>query len=200
MWEHERLRAMNDESDAIAAWVARELLPHEGVVRNWLSRHWGRVIDVDDVIQEAYCRVSALSSIDHINNGRAYFFRTVQAVATDAIRRAKGAQVRPMTEIDWLNVIDEGPLADRAVTASQELERVKALLSKLSWTCRRVIELRRIEGLSQKETARALGVSESVVENHIVRGLKSVLKAMAEQDGSVGEEEVKLVGKPRVHK
>lgn len=173
---------MSSDRVSTAHWVATEILPHEGAVRRWLSSRWRNGVDVEDVIQEAYCRIAALPSVDRVRNGRAYFFRTVNTIAIDIVRHAKVANVVPVKEIDWLNVLDDEPLADRAMEASQELECVNGLLSKLSWTCRRVIELRRLEGLSQKETARQLGVSESVVENHMVRGIKSVLKAMADQD------------------
>lgn len=186
---------MNHERDRVAARVAREILPHEGLVRNWLRRQWPNAVDVDDVIQEAYCRIASLPSLDHIDNARSYFFRTVQAVATDNLRRAKVESIRRVTEIEWLNVLDEEPSADRVIEASQELERVTGLLSRLTWTCRRVIELRRIEGLSQKETARLLGISESVVENHIVRGLKSVLNAAKEQESHALEPKVTPIGK-----
>lgn len=186
---------MNEERDRIAARVADEILPHEGLVRNWLQRRWGSAIDIDDVIQESYCRIAALASIDHIDNLRSYFFRTVHAVATDIMRRAKVANLNRLTEIEWENVIDERPSADRMVEATQKLERVNEMLSKLTWTCRRVIELRRVEGLSQKDTALLLGISESVVENHIARGLKSVLEATADQDPSATEPKVEPVGK-----
>lgn len=173
---------MPADSRSKAAWVAREILPHEGLVRNWLARRWGRTVEVDDVIQEAYCRISELDSVEHIQHGRAYFFTTVRAVAIDMIRASGVANVRTMTEIDWMNVIDDNPLPDRVAEAGQELIRVEAMLTRLSWTCRQVIELRRIRGLSQAETARQLGVSENVVENHIVRGLRSLLKAIEAQD------------------
>jgi RNA polymerase sigma-70 factor (ECF subfamily) len=48
--------------------------------------------------------------------------------------------------------------------------------------CRQVIELRRIHGFSQRETALRLGVTESVVENNSIRGLKVILKALEEED------------------
>ncbi|GLJ00156.1 hypothetical protein Sbs19_39730 [Sphingobium sp. BS19] len=47
---------------------------------------------------------------------------------------------------------------------------------------REVIELRRIEGLSQKETAKRLGVTEKIVENGLARGLKAILKAFESGD------------------
>lgn len=188
--QDDRARGMDEVRDSIAVWVAREVLPHEGSVRSWLARHWSSAIDVDDVIQEAYCRISALTSVSHIDNGRAYFFRTVQSVVVDGARRLRVVNAAGMTETEWWNVIDDEPLADRVVEARQELDRFNRLLGRVSCTCRRVIEMRRIHGLSQKETATQLGVSERVVENHVARGLKSVLNAMAQVDGDEAKESV----------
>ncbi|GFE80080.1 hypothetical protein GCM10011487_20800 [Steroidobacter agaridevorans] len=190
---------MKDQSKSIAARVANEILPHEALVRNWLKRRWGNTLDIDDLIQESYSRIASLDSIDHIDNLRSYFFRTAHAVATDLMRRAKVENFSRVTEIEWSNVLDESPSPDRVVDASQRLERVNDLLSKLTWTCRRVIELRRIEGLSQRDTALRLGVSESVVENHIARGLKSVLDAAADRHEST-ERKVDAVGKSQFRK
>lgn len=188
--------ADGSQYDIIAAWIAREILPHEGDVRNWLRRRWRTGIDVDDVIQEAYCRIAGLGSVDHIARGRSYFFRTAQAVAIDMMRHAKVANIVAVTEIEWMDVRDDEPLADRSAMAKQELEKVDGLLSRLSWTCRRVIELRRIEGLSQRETAAKLNVSESVVENHIVRGVRAVLKAIASEEAGAKEKEEGRIGTP----
>ncbi|WP_442680915.1 RNA polymerase sigma factor [Sphingomonas sp. ASY06-1R] len=182
--------------------MAREILPHEGRVRAWLSRQWRGTIDVDDVLQEAYCRLSALGAIDHIENPLAYFRRTAHAAAVDAIRHTT-KNIVSMTESDGFDVLDESPSADRVVEGAQELGRVASLLASLSDTCRRVIELRRVEGLSQREAAARLGVSENVVENHIVRGIRKVTAAMAEQDAEAGkdaeEQEDAHIGKLRFH-
>jgi RNA polymerase sigma factor (sigma-70 family) len=176
---------MDGERDIIAAWVAREILPHESAVHGWLARRWRNIIDPDDVIQEAYCRISGLASVDHIDNPVGYFRRTVSAVVTDTLRRSGILNFISMTEIEWLNVMDSEPLVDRVLEASQELERVNSLLFELSDTCRRAIELRRVEGLSQREAAQRLGVSEDVIRNHLVRGVKKVLNALSEQDENI---------------
>jgi RNA polymerase sigma-70 factor (ECF subfamily) len=180
---------MSDGHDIIPEWIAREIVPQEAVVRRWLSRRWRHAIDVEDVIQEAYCRIASLASVDHIDNPAAYFFRTAYSVATDAMRRAGIINFTSMTQIEWSTVMDSAPLADRALEASQELERVKNLLAALPDTSRRVIELRRIEGLSRRETAERLGVSENEVKNHLVRGLQRVMKSIADTDMRTSDDE-----------
>ncbi|MEN3749140.1 sigma-70 family RNA polymerase sigma factor [Sphingomonas sp. HF-S3] len=200
---------MRKEQDIVARWVAREILPHEARVRAWLTRHWRGAIDVDDVVQEAYCRLAGLASIDHIESPLAYFRRTAHAAAIDAVRRTTAKNIVSMTENDWFDVMDEGPCAERIVESAQELGRVRGALASLSDTCRRVIELRRVEGLSQRETAQRLGVSENVVENNMVRGIRRVLGIMAGEDADAGTgddpgadsavREVVRIGDPRSH-
>ncbi|CAN7460382.1 sigma-70 family RNA polymerase sigma factor [Phenylobacterium sp. LjRoot164] len=158
-------------------------------MRKWLARRWRGAVDAEDVIQEAYCRIAGLARVDHIDNPAAYFHRTVHTAATDMARRAGANNLVSVTQEDWFGVIDSRPLQDRALEAAEELHRVNALLSGLSDTCRRVIELRRIEGLSRKETSERLGVSENDVKNLLVRGLQKVLKTIAEQEAEGEDQE-----------
>jgi RNA polymerase sigma-70 factor (ECF subfamily) len=195
-----------DENGDITAWIARAVIPHEAAIRKWLARRWGHVIDVEDVIQEAYCRIASLASVDHIDNPGGYFHRTASAVVTDMMRRAGIINFTSMTQIEWSNVIDYEPSPDRVLETRQEFERMNGLLGTLSGICRKVIELRRVEGLSRKETAERLGVSENDVKNHLVRGLQKIMGAMAEQDALSGgdalvaiEKKDEVIGKRRPH-
>lgn len=194
------------EGGTVALWIAREIVPHEAAIRRWLSRRWRHVVDVEDVIQEAYCRLAGLACVDHIENPAGYFHQTVNAVATDLMRRAGIINFSLMTQIEWSNVMDSEPPADRVLEARQELGRVAGLLAGLSDTCRKVIELRRIEGLSRKETAERLGVSENEVKNHLVRGLQKIMATVAAQDAAVDgdvpeaiETKGEAIGKRRPH-
>ena len=64
------MRLFDKQRLGIVSWVSREVLPHEADVRRWLRR-MANVPDAEDVIQEAYCRISNLSDVRHIKNGRA---------------------------------------------------------------------------------------------------------------------------------
>lgn len=176
---------MMEVDDSISVWIARYIIPHEAAIRRWLLRRWRNAIEVEDVIQEAYCRLSNLASVDHIANPAAYFHHTAHTVATDIMRRAGIIEFTTMTQIEWSHVIDNEPTTDRVVAACQEIERVHDLMSNLSDISRQVIELRRVEGLSRKETAERLGISENDVKNHLVRGLQKVMSAMTAQDADV---------------
>lgn len=170
-----------DESRArIVAWVGREILPHEADVRAWLRRSLVSDGEVEDVIQDAYCRLLSLPNTSHIGSPRAYFFTAARAVAIDRLRRSRVVRMETITEIDALNVVLDEPSPERITAGRRELERVRRLIASLPDRCRRVFELRKIEGVPQREIAAMLGVTETIVENDVVKGQRLILKALAE--------------------
>ena len=177
---------MSEGRGRVVAWLGREILPHEAAVRSWLRRSFAAAGDVDDVIQETYCRLAALSNIDHIAEPRAYFFQAARSVALEQIRRARVVRIETVSEIEALDLALEDPSAERIVSGRRELERVRGLIAALPDRCRRIFEMRKIEGVPQREIARRLGVTEHVVENEAVRGLRAILAAMTEQDAPAG--------------
>ena len=162
----------------IVAWVGSHVLPHEAAVRAWLRRWTGRGQDIDDVIQEAYCRLAELNDVTHITSGRAYLFQTTRNIVLEQVRRSKIVRIDNVTDMGTLNIDDETPPLDRVVAGAHELQRVQALIERLPPKCRRVFVLRRIHGVSQREIAKMFGISEHAVEKQAARGLKAVLKAL----------------------
>lgn len=168
----------------IIAWVGSEILPHEGDVRAWLRRTLDPD-DLEDVIQEAYCQISGLADVSHIRSGRAYLFTTARTVVLMRLRRARIVSIDAVADIDTLNVMESEPSPERIAGGRRELARVRDLIEELPERCRKIIELRKIEGLSQREVAGRIGVPEHIVENDVVKGLKLILKALAESDQRV---------------
>ena len=85
-----------------------------------------------------------------------------------------------VAEIDVLNVYAENPSPERVVAARRELGEVLRLIDRLPDRCRRVFEMRKIQGLSQREIASRLGISETIVENEVVKGLRLISRALHE--------------------
>jgi RNA polymerase sigma factor (sigma-70 family) len=164
------------------AWVGSHVLPHEAAVRAWLRRWMGRQQDIDDVIQEAYCRLAALDNVKHIGSGRAYLFKTARNIVLEQARRARIVPIDNMTHMDALEYADDAPPLEQVVAGARELQRVQRLIEQLPLKCRRVFVLRRIHGMPQREIARTLGISENIVEMQAVRGLKLILKALEVED------------------
>jgi DNA-directed RNA polymerase specialized sigma24 family protein len=64
----------------------------------------------------------------------------------------------------------EEPSPEQVTVARDELKRLVRDLAALPHRVAEVFRLRRIEGLSQRDTALRLGLSESTVEKHMARG------------------------------
>ncbi|MDO8411816.1 MAG: sigma-70 family RNA polymerase sigma factor [Phenylobacterium sp.] len=175
---------MIDPRAKFVAWVGAQILPHEADVRRWLSHGgWSRD-EIDDIVQDAYCRIAALASIDHIQNGRAYLFQTIRSVVTDRLRQARVVSIARTTELATLDVLDHAPSAERVVAGRLELRRVQAVIQSLPERCSTIFMMRRVDGLSQREIARRLGVTENVVEAQAARGLRLILTALTRDDGA----------------
>lgn len=164
-------------------WISREILPHERDVRAWLHSHLHRTagIDVDDVIQEAYSRIWT-SDPARIAHPRAYFFRTVKNLAAELLRRARIVSIEAMADVDRLEAAGAGITPERRVSGREEVERLAEAVSRLPSRCRRAFELRKLDGCSQKEIARLMGIAESTVEKHLAKALRLLLREMSTLD------------------
>jgi RNA polymerase sigma factor (sigma-70 family) len=162
----------------IVTWVGSNIVPHEAGLRARLRRMAVPEEEISDIVQDAYLKISNLDSVAHIQNGRAYFFTTARTVLLDRIRRERIVRIDSMTEMEALTLADEDPGPERRVAARLELDRVRRLIEALPDRCREIFELRRIQGVPQREIAERLGVPEHTVEAQAIRGLKLILKAI----------------------
>ncbi|HET6537591.1 MAG TPA: RNA polymerase sigma factor [Sphingopyxis sp.] len=171
---------MNDRRRAmIVAWVGQEILPHEAHVRAWLRR----MLDPDeleDVIQQAYAQIAALSDVSHILSGRAYFFATARSIILMQVRRARVVRIETMAEMSSFESVGDEFSPERITMGRDQLAHVRQLIDALPGRCGKIIKLRKIDGLSQRQVAEMLGVSENIVENDVAKGLKLILQAMAD--------------------
>lgn len=175
---------MPPASPEIVAWVARHVLPHEADVRAWLRRARVSAADADELVQEAYCRLTALPAVAHIDRPDAYLFRVVRNLHFERLRRERVVPMTGLTESDLSSILDDAAGPDRTAMARRRLARVQAAIDALPDRCRQVFVLRRVEGLSQRAIAERLGVTESMVENDVGKGLRLLMRALDGTDGT----------------
>lgn len=188
---------MRTASSEIIRWVALHVVPQEPQVRAALRRARVADADIDDLIQEAYCRFAAMDSIAHVDRPGAYFMQMVKNLWRDQLRRAQIVRFEEVTEIaQWLVEAEELGV-EAAVAAREQVRMVERLLADLPERCRTIFTLKRIEGLPQREIARRLGVSESIVENDVQKALRSIQRAVRTEGF---EKEALGVGEPRRHR
>lgn len=166
-----------------AVWLAERILPYEPALRNWLRERLAlSAADADDIIQESYAKLAGLESVDHVREPRAYLFTVARSLVHQHLRRAQVVAIETVAELDGLGV--EAPRAspERIASSRQQLALAQRLLAGLPGRCREVFRMRRIEGLSQREVAARLGISQSTVEKHMIKALRLLMAGLRAAD------------------
>lgn len=165
---------------ANAQWLADQILPHERDLRAWLRRRLPRTLELDDIVQEAYAVLADLDEVSHITNPRAYLFTTAQSVVLQQVRRAQVVSFETVAELENLDAARDEFDPERNAVAGEELRRIASLILSLPEKCRHAFVLRKVHGLSQREIAGRMGISENTVEKHICKGLRVLMNEMKE--------------------
>lgn len=148
------------------------VLPHEPALRAWLASKRRLGVDVDDIIQEAYTALAAKETVEDIERPRAYLFRIAHTLVVKHVRRARVVSIQVGEDLEWT---DEAPSPEQTLIDRDALRRVTDAISDMPGQARTAFVLRRIHGLSQREIARRMRLSENTVEKHIGRGLRFLL-------------------------
>lgn len=161
----------------LTAWVVREIMPNEPAVRGWLRQRGQSPEDIDDLIQEAYAKLAGVTAPEQIAVPAGYFFQIVRNLMIDNLRRSRVVRIDAVgTAGDYLGPSDE-LTPERIASVRSELAQVLRSIEDLPERCREIFKLRRIEGLSQREIAARMGISESIVENDAGKGLAMLVQA-----------------------
>lgn len=167
--------------EELAAWVGREILPLERDLRSWLRRRVASPSDVEDIVQECYCRIARLHDVAHITQPRAYLYAVARNLLQNQLKAARVVRLEALAELD-MEWSSDDPSPEDVVMARSELGRVQAALATLSERARAIFIMRRLEGMSQREIAQTMGVSEAVVENDASRSLRAILRLLTDPD------------------
>jgi len=156
----------------VVDWLTIHFLPHEAQLRSMLRRVCVSAAEIDDVIQETCYRILVLPDLGHILNPKPFVFRTAKNIVLDRIRRDAVVSIDTMANLDELEIADSAPSPERVVFAREELKWVFGLIGNLPDRCKSVFRARRVHGMSQNETAETLGLTDSVVEHEMMRGMR----------------------------
>ncbi len=157
-------------------WLARNVLPHEPLIRSRLNRVYLADLDVDDIIQEMYARILCAPSLEAVRYPRQYAIQTARGIIIDYLRRSRVVSITTSESLEQLDVeMPQASVEDR-LGFQGEIQEVAGALAQLPEVCRETLILRRVEGLSQKEAAQRLGVTEKVIENQMARGVMLLVK------------------------
>lgn len=156
-------------------WFMTHVLPHEPALRSWLSGKRSAGIDVDDVIQEAYAVLAAREIVTDIRHPRAYLFQIAHSIVVRHIRRARVVSIQAADDLEGFDPADETASPEQVAIDRDELRRLAQAIAAMSGRTRQAFILRRVHGLSQREIAVRMALSESTVEKHIARGVRFLI-------------------------
>jgi RNA polymerase sigma-70 factor (ECF subfamily) len=156
-----------------------EALESESVLRAYLFRFVRNPADVDELLQETYAKLlSANPSGGKVHSVRALALTIARNVAVDWLRHRDVVPMELMSDLAALDVLDEKAQVDEIVNSHQELELLSAIIADLPTRLRQAFTLRRVYGLSQKEVAERMRISEGFVEQLLVRACRRCADAL----------------------
>jgi RNA polymerase sigma-70 factor (ECF subfamily) len=161
-----------DDVDRVR-WFMHHILPHEAALRGWLSRRrTPAAFDVDDIVQESYALLAERERIDDIQNPRAYLFQVAHSLVVRNIRRARIVSILAVEDLGQVDLPDDAATPEQNAIAHDDLRQLAEVIASMPGQTRQAFVLRRVRGLSQREIASQMGLSENTVEKHIVRGIR----------------------------
>jgi RNA polymerase sigma factor (sigma-70 family) len=159
-------------------WFAEDVYAHDSSLKAYLRQSFPAVRDIEDVVQDSYVRIWKARAVQPIKSAKAFLFTIARRVALDVARHNRRSPIDAASDLENLSSQHMGPDARDAATTSQEVELLAAAIDALPSRCRAVFMMRRLQGVSQKEIALRLGISEQTVQVQAARGLRKVEAAM----------------------
>jgi RNA polymerase sigma factor (sigma-70 family) len=157
--------------DAVSAWFIREILPLEASLMNYLRHNWRNASDFVDLRQEVYVRVLQAAR-EHIpDNAHRFLLTCARNLLIDLVRRARVVPIEAVADLEGLGVAADAPEPDRWIMAREEVRRLQAVLGRLPARAREAVTLAYFDGLSGKEVAERMGVTQAAASQHLAKGV-----------------------------
>lgn len=122
----------------------------------------------EDVVQDAFFRINPSVAAASIRNPSSYLFQTVRNLAIDHYRKQAAEKRYYSPEEDGVNVAIPGSSPETLHINQATLEQVAERLTELPRRTQYAFEMYHWHGIPQKEIARELGVSPTLV-NFMIR-------------------------------
>lgn len=167
--------------------ILNEFEAGKPALRRYIARFFSRAQDIDDTLQETFVRACAAETRGPILLPRAYLFRVAKHVALNKIARRKNSATESVEDFPDPDVVGSGtqPGVEQEVDGRRRLALFANAVAALPSQCRKVLVLKKIEGLSQREIAIRLGIAESTVEKHLAKALLLTRDYMARRDANI---------------
>jgi RNA polymerase sigma-70 factor (ECF subfamily) len=163
-------------------WFVREVLPLEAALMQFLQHNWRNKADIADLRQDVYVQVFDAAHSKTPDNTKAFVFQTARNLLINRLKREQIVPIEAVADVEALNAAIETPGPERNTIARDELRRLQAALDRLPPRCREAVVLGRIEGLSGREIAARMGITEQAVSAHLINGVRALVNEVYGDD------------------
>ena len=159
----------------VDSWFLREVLPLEAELIGYFRRNWRNESDVKDLVQEVYVRVytylAEFTKHEAPLKVRPFVFTTARNILINKFRDQQVIPIETVGDLESLAVTSDQASPERNMVVRDELRRLQRALDRLAPRCREAFVLRQVEGLSRKEIATRMGISDATVREYLAVGL-----------------------------
>lgn len=157
-------------------------------VSSQLKRFVSRIVqpdDVEDIVQETFIKSYEADLKQDIQFTRSYMLKTAKHLALNHIAKWDNKFSESLEHDSELpSLLKSMQLEDEYTSKERFLLFCKAT-EQLSSSIRKCFILKKVYGMSQKEIAEQMQLSQSTVEKHIAKGLLQTILYMREHDRNI---------------
>ncbi|WP_394763277.1 RNA polymerase sigma factor [Phenylobacterium sp.] len=138
----------------------------------------------EDLAQDLYLKIAAMQPGTEIRSPGSLLYRMASNLLVDHVRSAQRARRRDSqwrddtrTSVGGEEVVEE-PSAEQLIVNRERARQLAEAVAGLPPQMGRAFRLNKLEGLTQMQTAEAMGISRKMVEQHIHAAVKNLTRRL----------------------
>lgn len=160
--------------------VRQLFVAHRRELQTYLTR---KLRDADlaaDLTQETFLRFAEQQGVGTavVLHARSYLYRMAHNLAVDHIRQKRQKPLYALDDALMEDVASDAPSPEQVTAGQTELALVRKALSELPERSRQVFVLVRVRGLTYRQAAQELSISDSSVQKHLAKAIQHVMQQL----------------------
>ena len=127
--------------------------------------------DVEDIVQETFIKSYEVGLKQEIKFERTYMLTTARNLALNHVSKASERKNQSLDDMQSLPSDLTSKSLESQIESKERFLHFCRATDTLSVEVKRVFLLKKVYGMSQKDIAAYIGLSESTVEKHVAKGL-----------------------------
>ncbi|TMO04946.1 MULTISPECIES: sigma-70 family RNA polymerase sigma factor [Pseudoalteromonas] len=160
-------------------------------ISSQLKRFVSRIVqpdDVEDIVQETFIKSYEADLKQDIQFTRSYMLKTAKHLALNHIAKWDNKFNESLEQNSELPMLLKSMQLEDEYTSKERFLLFCRATEQLSASIRKCFILKKVYGMSQKEIAENMQLSQSTVEKHIAKGLLQTLLYMREHDQNINSQ------------